>query len=242
MAVVRESRGRSGLSWSEAGDGLGPAIVYFHGTEKRRDGLPFPDAAERAGVRLLMADRPGYGTSEARPGATFGDITRMLIADLDEQAVDRFSVLGYSGGGPHAIACAFTAPLRVGATGLLASWAPMQPPDPGLPAGVRFAMRLAARLPRPAVQLMLALGRSSSAGMVDDVCRVARPWGFGVEEVSASVRMIAWHAAGDPQVPIAPWRAVDGVELNVVAGRSHEISRDVWTTALQTLGEGAPPG
>jgi pimeloyl-ACP methyl ester carboxylesterase len=182
-----------------------------------------------------MAERPGYRESAAAPGASLVEIARRVIGDLDEMGIDRFAVLGYSGGGPHALACAVVAPERLRVVGLFSSWAPMNPPDPGLTFQVRFGMRVAATLPRPAVTLMLASQRRGSAGMVDDVCRVARPWGFEVEAVVKSVRVVAWHPAGDPQVPIAPWRAVDGIELREVDGDSHELPRAVWASALREL-------
>jgi pimeloyl-ACP methyl ester carboxylesterase len=223
------------MLWFEAGATDGPAIVYFHGTAGERDDLPFPDLAEELGVRWLMAERPGYQRSAARPGASMLDIGRMVADDLDELGVDRFAVLGYSGGGPHALACAVVAPARVRIVGLLSSWAPMNPPDPGLSLQVRFGMRVAATLPRAAVKLMLIAERRGSDGMVDDVCRVARPWGFDVESVASSVRVVVWHAEGDPQVPIAPWRAFTDVELHAVPGDSHDLPREMWETALRAL-------
>jgi pimeloyl-ACP methyl ester carboxylesterase len=234
--MIRETRGRSGMRWFEAGSPEGPAVVFFHGTAKDHDGLPFPDLAEELGIRWLMAERPGYRQSAAAPGASLSEIARMVVDDLDEMGIDRFAVLGYSGGGPHALACAVVAPERLRIVGLFSSWAPMNPPDPGLTFPVRFGMRVAATLPRPAVTLMLASQRRASAGMVDDVCRVARPWGFEVGDVVKSVRVVVWHAAGDPQVPVAPWRAIGGIELHEVEGDSHELPRQIWETALRELG------
>jgi len=232
------SGGGARLAWSEAGDPGGPAVVYFHGTPKTEEPFAYTEVADEVGVRVLMVDRPGYGSSPPRAGASFTDVARMVLDDLAGMGVREFAVLGWSGGGPHALACAADSPSRVRSVGLFGSWAPMDPPDRGLPLGVRFAMRVAANLPRPAVQLML-LGRS--AGMADDVRRVARPWGFDVERVAASVRVVAWHAEHDPQVPVAPWRAVKGIELNVLPGDAHDVSRDLWKVALRSVaGDGAP--
>lgn len=233
------------LSWSEVGDQRGPVVVYFHGTESVKHRIPYPDVADELGVRVLMADRPGYGNSAPMSDASFSDVGRVVLADLDEQGVDQFSVLGWSGGGPHALACAAFAPRRVRAVGLFASWAPMNPPDRGLPVGVRFAMRVAATLPRSAVRAMLLIGRQSSVGMIDDVRRVARPWPFDVERVASSVPVFAWHAEADRQVPLAPWRDVNGIELTVLPGASHGVSREVWEDALRSVtnAEGPPtPG
>jgi pimeloyl-ACP methyl ester carboxylesterase len=237
-AVSRRHRSTE-LSWTEVGDPSGAAVVYFHGTAKSHEDIPFPEVAARLELRLMMADRPGYGGSAARPGASFSDISRIVLSDLDALGVAQFSLLGWSGGGPHALACADAAPSRVSAVGLLGSWAPMNPPDRGLPVGVRFAMRVAAALPRPALQLMFLFGRHSSSGMIDDVRRVARPWRFRVEHVASSVRVIAWHAEGDRQVPVAPWREINGIALKVVSGASHDPSIDLWEVALRTVATGA---
>ncbi len=236
--MIREQRGRSDMLWFEAGLEDGPAVVYFHGTAKERDELPFPDLADQLGVRWLMPERPGYQRTAAKAGATLTDFGRMVVDDLDEMGVNRFAVLGYSGGGPHALACAAVAPSVVRVVGLLSSWAPMDPPDPGLPLTVRFGMRAAATLPRAAVKLMLMGQRRGSAGMVDDVCRVARPWGFRVEDVASSVRVVVWHVEGDPQVPVAPWRRINGIELHVIDGDSHELPREILETALRELASG----
>lgn len=224
------------LSWSEAGDPDGPVVVYFHGTQKAKQDMPFPDIAERLGIRMLMVDRPGYGGSAPMPGTSLLDIGRMVLGDLVEvHDVDRFSVLGWSGGGPHALACAAVARERVRAVGLLASWAPMNPPHRGLPLGVRVAMRSATVLPRSALRVMFVFGRQSSAGMVDDTRRVARPWGFDVDGVASAVPVLVWHSAGDREVPVAPWRDVKGVELTVVPGDSHDPSPEVWADALRRV-------
>jgi pimeloyl-ACP methyl ester carboxylesterase len=233
--VIRERRARSGMLWYEAGNPDGPAVVFFHGTAKDHDGLLHPDLADELGIRWLMAERPGYRQTAAAPGASLSEIARMVVGDLDELGVGRFAVLGYSGGGPHALACPVVAPERVRMVGLFSSWAPMNPPDPGLSLQVRFGMRVAAALPRAVTKLMLIAERRGTDGMVDDVCRVARPWGFDVEDVAKSVRVVVWHADADPQVPVAPWRAFEGVELHVVPCDSHELPRETWEVALREL-------
>ena len=76
--------------------------------------------------------------------------------------------------------------------------------------------------------------------MTDDICRVARPWGFDIEAVASAGRVIVWHAEGDPQVPVAPWRRIAGIELRVVGGDSHEVPRALWDTALCELARDDP--
>jgi hypothetical protein len=68
--------------------------------------------------------------------------------------------------------------------------------------------------------------------MADDVRRVAAPWGFEIDGVAARTPVFAWHCSGDPQVPIDPWRHVDGVHLTALDGQSHEISKEAWEAAV----------
>lgn len=70
-------------------------------------------AAERAGVRLLVIDRPGYGASTRQPGRLVVDVVTDLSRIVDDLGWDRFAVWGGSGGAPHALACAAALPQRV---------------------------------------------------------------------------------------------------------------------------------
>ena len=98
------------------GDGPGPelAVVWFHGTPNL--GEPpeplFPAAAAR-GIRLVSYDRPGYGGSTERPGRDVASAAQDVAAIADALGIGRFGVIGHSGGGPHALACAARMPGRV---------------------------------------------------------------------------------------------------------------------------------
>jgi pimeloyl-ACP methyl ester carboxylesterase len=70
-------------------------------------------AAERAGVQLLVLDRPGYGTSTRRAGRRIIDVVDDIAAVVDAIGWKDFAVWGGSGGAPHALACAATLPHRV---------------------------------------------------------------------------------------------------------------------------------
>jgi len=65
------------------------------------------------GVRLLVADRPGYGASTRLPGRSVAQAADDVVVLLDRLGWDRFAVWGASGGGPHALACAARAGDRV---------------------------------------------------------------------------------------------------------------------------------
>jgi len=97
----------------------------LHGTPGSRVG-PFP--RERVlynlGVRLISFDRPGYGESDRLVSRLVADVVPDVQAIADQLGVERFAVLGRSGGGPHALACAALLPQRVTRAGVLVSIAP----------------------------------------------------------------------------------------------------------------------
>ncbi len=222
------------LRWFDAGATKGPTVAYFHGTEASEHQIPFPEVAQDLGIRVLMALRPGYGASPAMPNASLRDVARVVIEDLAAFDVNEFWVMGWSGGGPYALACAVEAPRRVAGVGLFSSWAPMNPPDAGLPMSVKFAMFVAARSPRPAVRALF-VGRGAPDGMIDDVRRVARPWEFSPRDVVTEHRVVVWHARDDDQVPVRPWRKFDSVELRLRDGTEHAIAIEDWREALNLV-------
>ena len=103
----------------------GPAVLFHTGTPgATADFSGVTGAANAAGVRLIGYSRPGYGRSTERPGRSVADVVEDSVALLDELGVHEFRTLGWSGGGPHALACAALLPGRCKAAALLASVAP----------------------------------------------------------------------------------------------------------------------
>jgi len=85
---------------------------------------PLETAAARMGLRLVMYSRPGYAGSTPRPGRSVADAADDVAAVLDALGADSFVTLGWSGGGPHALACAALLPDRCLAATSLACVAP----------------------------------------------------------------------------------------------------------------------
>ncbi len=83
------------------------------------------DAAQRAGLHLVTYSRPGYGGSTPRPepGRYVDDVEESTVV-LDHVGIDQFVTLGWSGGGPRALACAALLPDRCRAAASLAGVAP----------------------------------------------------------------------------------------------------------------------
>ena len=90
------------------------SVFWHHGTPNT--GAPpeplFPAAADR-GIRWVSHDRPGYGASTPRPGRDVAAVAADVAAIADALGIGTFAVMGHSGGGPHALACAALLPGRV---------------------------------------------------------------------------------------------------------------------------------
>jgi len=87
---------------------------------------PTVRAAQVRGLRVILAARPGYEGSTPRPGRRVADVAGDTAAILDELGADTFLTMGWSGGGPHALACAAALPGRCLAAASIAGVAPYQ--------------------------------------------------------------------------------------------------------------------
>ena len=127
--VVTTPDGRS-LHVVEVGAQDGPVLVAHHGTPGA--GCLYRsevESAERRGLRLIAYDRPGYGSSTPHPERSVADAAHDVVAILDSLGVERFATYGWSGGGPHALACAALLAGRCGAAATIAGVGPADAPD-----------------------------------------------------------------------------------------------------------------
>jgi len=100
-------------------------VLWHHGSPQTGALLePLLTAAAQRGIRLVSYGRPSYGGSTPRPGRTVGSAAADVAAVTAARGIDRFAVMGASGGGPHALACAALLPDRVSAAACLAAIAP----------------------------------------------------------------------------------------------------------------------
>jgi pimeloyl-ACP methyl ester carboxylesterase len=108
-----------------AGPEDGRPLVFHTGTPSAGDVFaPLVQAGSERGVRHIAYSRPGYGRSDRRAGRTVADCVADVAAIADELGIERFFTIGWSGGGPHALACAALLPERTIAAATLASVAP----------------------------------------------------------------------------------------------------------------------
>jgi pimeloyl-ACP methyl ester carboxylesterase len=106
VTTITLSDGRT-LAYAEYGDQDGSPAFYFHGTPGCRfEGRFLHDAARANGMRLIAVDRPGYGRSSYQHNRRIEDWPDDVAQLADALGIDRFAVIGLSGGGPHAQACA----------------------------------------------------------------------------------------------------------------------------------------
>jgi pimeloyl-ACP methyl ester carboxylesterase len=121
---VRSADGRQ-VALQVSGDPSGHPVFLMHGTPGSRLG-PLPRASRLygLGVRLITFDRPGYGGSDRLESRLVADVVPDVEAIADALEIGRFAVLGRSGGGPHALACAALLPGRVTRAGVLVGLAP----------------------------------------------------------------------------------------------------------------------
>jgi pimeloyl-ACP methyl ester carboxylesterase len=109
------------LGLVEYGDCSGKALFYLHGYPGSRvEARLLCEPAEEFGVRLIGVDRPGMGLSTFKAGRRLLDWPADLAELADQLGIDRFSVVGCSGGAPYAIACARKIPDRLSACGIVA--------------------------------------------------------------------------------------------------------------------------
>src|ERR1700691_3369808 len=122
--LVRRPDGRD-IEVRTAGPADGLPLVVHEGTPM---GLVLNNrlasAAGERGLRIVQAARPGYEVSAPQPGRTVADAVPDVTAVLDEIGADVFVSIGFSGGGPHSLACAALAPERCLGTASVAGFAP----------------------------------------------------------------------------------------------------------------------
>jgi pimeloyl-ACP methyl ester carboxylesterase len=113
------------LAYVERGPDDGVPVIVSHGTPGSRFARhPDPEIYERHGVRAVAYDRPGYGRSDPHRGRSVADAAADIAAIGDELGLERFVVVGGSGGAPHALACGALLGDRVSRVGALVTPAP----------------------------------------------------------------------------------------------------------------------
>jgi pimeloyl-ACP methyl ester carboxylesterase len=207
-------------------------VLVFHvGTPNAPAAFPLlTDALDERGWQLVAYARPGYAGSARREGRSVADAAADTAAILDALGLDRFVTIGWSGGGPHALACAALLPDRCDAAASLAGVAPFDADGLDFLAGMgaenveefgsaaRSRDELVAFLNRDAAALAHITGDDIAGALgdlVDDVDRAALTGEFAETMASMLRRALSTGIAGwldDDLAFVKPW----GFELDAI--------------------------
>lgn len=118
------------LGYARYGSPGGRPVFYFTGGNSSRiEGEWFAAAAEQAQIDLIVPDRPGFGLSDFQPGRRLLDWPEDISHLADRLSIERFSVFGLSGGGPHVLATAYKIPGRITRAAVVSGTAPPEMSD-----------------------------------------------------------------------------------------------------------------
>jgi pimeloyl-ACP methyl ester carboxylesterase len=197
----------------------GVPVIAHHGTPGTRWERPDVVAAiEDNGLRVLVPGRPGYGSTR-QPGRSVADVAADTGLLADEMGWDHFVVTGFSGGGPHALACAALLPSRVVRCSTVAGIA-----APGtsalesldwVPDARRGEAFLRDKLGRHGQEILSHFDPTASdgryermratcidglEGWIDDYLALTKAWGFDPGAVESPVDI--WYGAEDDNTTI----------------------------------------
>ena len=155
---IRLRDGRT-LAYAEYGTPHGAPVIYCHGSPSSRVEceLSLHTTAADLGLRVIAPDRPGMGGSDFQAGRRIIDWPSDVLELAVALGLDRFTVLGSSGGSAYAAACGALIPERVRAIGLIGGIAPLD--APGASASLNPMLRIMLRLGRYAPLLLRGLFR-----------------------------------------------------------------------------------
>ncbi len=141
--------GRS-LAFSAYGDPGGNPILFFHGWPGARlQGRLTDQPAKRLGLRVIAPDRPGFGLSDFQRNRQILDWPDDIEFVAHVLGIDKFGVIGLSGGAPYALACAYKFPHRLSSVGIISGVGPSDVPgaNDGVSDDNRRLIRIAGLVP-----------------------------------------------------------------------------------------------
>ncbi len=160
------------LGYAEFGDPNGPVVLWFHGTPGGRRQLPIVGrrAAERLGLRVVLVERAGSGLSDPHCYDRIGDWAADMAHVADLLGAGKLGIVGLSGGGPFALACAGRPELaeRVAAVAILGGVTPSVGPDATCSGAIELARRFA-----PVMAALRKPLAAATAGMLMPVIPLA---------------------------------------------------------------------
>ncbi|KAF1844476.1 alpha/beta-hydrolase [Cucurbitaria berberidis CBS 394.84] len=118
------------LGYAQYGSLTGRPILYLHGLPgSRLEAATYHDLGLELGARIVATDRPGIGWSSPHPGQTLLDLPKDLEELAKHLALSDYAIMGVSGGGPHALACAASMSEQLKCVSIICG---LGPPDIGM--------------------------------------------------------------------------------------------------------------
>ena len=138
------------IGFAEFGNPQGRAVFWLHGTPGARRQIPTEarSFAARKNIRLIGIDRPGIGSSTPHQYENVLGFTDDLRTIADTLGINRFAVIGLSGGGPYTLATAAAMPDRVVMAAVLGGVAPLIGED-----GISSGLMELAKVVRPIIEV-----------------------------------------------------------------------------------------
>jgi pimeloyl-ACP methyl ester carboxylesterase len=155
---VQACRGLS-IGYSEYGDPQGLPVLYCHGTPGSGVECELADqSARRHGLRFIAPDRPGYGETTAAHTMGYAAWAQVVMQLLRHLGIERYAVLGISGGGPNALALAAADGERVVALSVVCPLGPTARPElaHAVHPFVQWLLQRALRTPHALDRLLLS--------------------------------------------------------------------------------------
>lgn len=252
------------VGYCEFGPADGVPVIYFHGWPAcGREAMLYGETVAQSGVRLIAPDRPGFGVSDFARGRTLLDYPGDISELADCLGLEKFHLLGNSGGGPYAAACAYSIPDRLLGTTIVAGLSPMD--DPRTHVGMRkmnqFLLTVGRRFPL-VLDLMMKMTRKMAQnpdqmmkGMSDlpEVDKIlisaclpelielmAESFGQGTAGATHEGRIYAspWgFELSDITVPITIWQG--SLDVNVPLSNGRLLASEIPNAKLNVIeGEG----
>jgi len=171
------------LGWAEFGHPDGDPVLWFHGTPGARTQIPpsVDEVALQYGFRIITVERPGTGRSSDHKYHRVVDFAADIEVLADELGLERFAVVGLSGGGPYTLAVAYAMPERVVCATLLGGLGPVRGPD----AVLSYTRVL--RFMAPPLEVL----RSPIGTLLNGVVRIAAPFADAAYGAYATVLGLA---------------------------------------------------
>lgn len=157
--------------YGDTSDSAAHTLIFFHGTPGTRFFFTTPHSAAALAhsVRVVVPERPGYGLSSPAKGRTLRDSATDVAALLDALEVKQpVAVVGYSAGGPFALAFAHDFPERCSAVAVVSSLSPnARGVTEGMTSLSRLGYLLATHAPSLLYFLVRALAPAAQRGAFD---------------------------------------------------------------------------